>query len=115
MNITLVTTGTRGDIQPFVALAVRLVREGHRVTLVTEPDFARLAVTYEIDFVPVGNPVKSLLERSDSTQAIESGKILKLVSLVLREKKDLFEPLARQIWQVAQGADAIIYKNLAVG
>jgi sterol 3beta-glucosyltransferase len=114
MNITLVTIGTRGDTQPFVALAVRLMQEGHRVTLATEPDFARLAAAYEIDFVPVGNPVKSLLERSDSAQAIESGKSLKLVSLVLHQKKDLFEPLARQIWQAAPGADAIIYKDLAV-
>ena len=35
MNITLLTIGSRGDVQPFVALGVGLKEAGHEVTLAT--------------------------------------------------------------------------------
>ncbi len=44
MRITLLTIRTLGDIQPFVALAVRLMQDGHSVKLVARPDFAGLQV-----------------------------------------------------------------------
>ncbi len=50
MRITLFTFGSRGDTQPFVALAVRLMHEGHHVKLAAPPDFAGLAAEYGIDF-----------------------------------------------------------------
>ncbi|MCY7408117.1 MAG: glycosyltransferase, partial [Alkalinema sp. CAN_BIN05] len=31
MHITILTYGSRGDIQPFVALGVELLRSGHQV------------------------------------------------------------------------------------
>jgi sterol 3beta-glucosyltransferase len=54
MRITLYTIGGRGDTQPFVALAARLMQDGHRVTLAARPDFAGLAVDYGVDFAPLG-------------------------------------------------------------
>ena len=37
MNITILTHGTRGDVQPFVALALGLQKAGHRVRLAAPP------------------------------------------------------------------------------
>ncbi|MQA92145.1 MAG: hypothetical protein GEU90_18285 [Gemmatimonas sp.] len=39
--MTILTLGTRGDIQPFVALGVGLRRAGHAVTFATMPTFQR--------------------------------------------------------------------------
>jgi hypothetical protein len=36
MNITILTIGTRGDVQPFVALGTRLTGAGHEVALAAE-------------------------------------------------------------------------------
>jgi len=49
MRITLLTMGTRGDTQPFISLALRLMRAGHIVKLGARPDFADLAEEYGID------------------------------------------------------------------
>lgn len=39
MKIAILTIGTRGDTQPFIALAQRLQRAGFKVTLGAPPDF----------------------------------------------------------------------------
>ena len=38
MKVALMTVGTRGDVQPFVALALGLEARGHRVTLAAPPN-----------------------------------------------------------------------------
>jgi sterol 3beta-glucosyltransferase len=37
MRIILPSIGTRGDVQPYIALALGLLKAGHRVTLATHP------------------------------------------------------------------------------
>ncbi len=37
MKIVIPTIGTRGDVQPFIALAQGLGRAGHTVTLMSHP------------------------------------------------------------------------------
>ncbi len=36
MNITILTIGTRGDVQPYVALGIGLQAAGHTVTIATK-------------------------------------------------------------------------------
>lgn len=42
MRITLLTVGTCGDVQPFVALGIGLLRAGYPVRLATESAFEPL-------------------------------------------------------------------------
>src|SRR5512142_3376176 len=57
MNISLLTYGTRGDVQPFVALAAGLQRAGHRVRLAAPQRFAGLAAQHSIPFAALpGDP-----------------------------------------------------------
>ena len=39
MKITILTIGSRGDIQPFVALAIGLKNKGHQVSIATHHPF----------------------------------------------------------------------------
>ncbi|MFZ5809544.1 MAG: amidohydrolase family protein [Chloroflexota bacterium] len=54
MNIILPTIGTRGDVQPYIALALGLRKGGHTVTLVTHPCMRGLAVSYGVEFTTTG-------------------------------------------------------------
>ncbi|MFD6263450.1 glycosyltransferase [Micromonospora chalcea] len=56
MRVLLSTLGSRGDVQPLVALASRLTALGHQVRLCAPPDFARWVASFRIPFVPVGPP-----------------------------------------------------------
>jgi sterol 3beta-glucosyltransferase len=54
MNILIPTIGSRGDVQPFIALAQGLVGAGHTVTLVSHPVMKRLVESHGVQFSPIG-------------------------------------------------------------
>lgn len=41
MHITILTIGSRGDVQPFIALGLGLKQAGHHVQLATHSNFSR--------------------------------------------------------------------------
>ena len=63
MKITLLTYGTRGDVQPFVALALGLQKAGHIVRLAAPQRFTDFAVEYAIPFVPLPGDPQELSRR----------------------------------------------------
>lgn len=57
MRITLLAYGSRGDVQPFLALAVGLQKAGHTVTLAGPHRFADFVSHYNVPFTPLaGDP-----------------------------------------------------------
>ncbi len=54
MKIIIPTLGTRGDVQPYIALALGLQKAGHQVTLSTHPTMEGLVTSYGIPFAPMG-------------------------------------------------------------
>ncbi|MGA6971953.1 MAG: glycosyltransferase [Candidatus Binatus sp.] len=114
MNISLLTIGAMGDTQPFVSLAVRLKQRGHNVRLAARPDFATLAASYDIEFVPLGNPYKSLLRNQEVATAIGSGNMLKMLikqASDSKQRKAFFDRLDTDTLRAVEGAEAVIYKS----
>src|ERR1700686_2050960 len=58
MRVLLSTIGSRGDVQPLVALATELRELGQEVRLCAPPDFRDWIQTLGIPFVPVGPEVR---------------------------------------------------------
>ena len=54
MKILIPTIGSRGDVQPFIALAQGLMRAGHSVTLASHPLMKALVTSYGVTFAPIG-------------------------------------------------------------
>jgi sterol 3beta-glucosyltransferase len=110
MRIALITTGARGDTEPFVALAVRLMRDGHSVRLAARPDFAGLAAAHGVEFAPAGRPYQPFITGAARASAIGSGHLLRQARYGLRQRKYFSDRLSQDAWRAAQGAEAIIYK-----
>src|SRR6266568_2758823 len=53
MKALLLTVGSQGDVQPFLALALRLQAGGHEAVLVAPAAFSGLASAYNVPFVPL--------------------------------------------------------------
>ena len=64
MKITLFAIGTRGDVQPMVALGAALDRGGHSVRLVAGDEFRSMGGVGGIDFVSLGSPFAELMRSS---------------------------------------------------
>ncbi|KAG9566290.1 sterol glucosyltransferase, partial [Aureobasidium melanogenum] len=61
LNIVIHVVGSRGDVQPFVALGTELQRYGHRVRLATHDMFAAFVRQAGLEFYPIGGDPASLM------------------------------------------------------
>lgn len=61
MNIVIQVVGSRGDVQPFIALGNELQRHGHRVRLATHDTFADFVLKSGLEFYPIGGDPAELM------------------------------------------------------
>lgn len=61
LNIVIQVVGSRGDVQPFIALGTELQRHGHRVRLATHDTFADFVRTAGLEFYPIGGDPTELM------------------------------------------------------
>ena len=62
MRITIMGIGSRGDVQPLVALGVGLQRKGHQVCLVAGNEFEALVKGAQLEFAPLGLNIQAAME-----------------------------------------------------
>ncbi|XP_059280013.1 sterol 3-beta-glucosyltransferase UGT80B1 [Lycium ferocissimum] len=60
LKIAVLVVGTRGDVQPFLAMAKRLKAFGHRVRLATHSNFSDFVKSAGMDFYPLGGDPRIL-------------------------------------------------------
>ncbi len=76
MRIAIVAMGSRGDVQPYVALGVGLKAAGHAVRLVTHENFEALVNAYGLAFFPVKGNVQEFMETPEMVGLLEKGNFL---------------------------------------
>lgn len=74
MNVLILAYGTRGDVEPFVALGRGLGRAGHRVTLCTAARFENFVRDHELDFEPLTDELLQLLDSAAGREMIENAR-----------------------------------------
>lgn len=60
LQIVILIVGTRGDVQPFVAIGNRLQEYGHRVRLATHSNFKEFVLAAGLEFFALGGDPKVL-------------------------------------------------------
>lgn len=103
-NITLLTIGSRGDVQPYIALGKGLMAEGHNVTIATHDEFKPWILKHKMKFREIaGNPTElmSLMVSHGSL----SVAFFKEASTKFR---GWINELLSTSWQACQGADILI-------
>lgn len=108
MRITLLTYGSRGDIQPFIALAVGLREAGHQPTLAAPFRFSQFVQQFQIPFVPLPGDPEDLSERINASRH----SLLQMV----RSINEYILSNAAPVWKAARtaciDADIIIHSFL---
>ena len=61
LNIVIQIVGSRGDVQPFVALGNELQKHGHRVRLATHNVFGDFVRNHGLEFYPIGGDPQELM------------------------------------------------------
>lgn len=73
MRILIATTGSRGDIQPYVALGAGLTAAGHRVRLATHVDFEDFIRRHGLDFFPLAGNSRAMHASATGRRMLHAG------------------------------------------
>lgn len=108
MRIAILTLGTRGDMQPYVALALGLRAAGHDVVISGPENFADWVQGFGFDYVSGGLDLQALLQSPEGRDLI-SGSLF----AILRNFRDISQKVTAEIiegsTQATKGADLILY------
>jgi sterol 3beta-glucosyltransferase len=112
MNITMMAFGSRGDIQPFLGLAVALRQRGHTVILAAPGDFEGQINSYNIPYIRI--PISNMeVIQKDSAQGVARKGITPATLLafwreVIPELKRALLSTTHQVAEASQNADLLI-------
>ena len=112
MKFALIATGTRGDVQPFVALGLGLKAVGMEVKIVTHAVFEEFVTSYGLGFYPLPGNVGAVLGGAKMVEvAKRGGKAKDFLQLLSEHITPLTEQILRAIGEAVQTADCLIASN----
>ncbi|KAI4204739.1 MAG: hypothetical protein LQ346_001563 [Caloplaca aetnensis] len=104
LRITCLTIGSRGDVQPYIALCKGLLLEGHRPKIATHREFEPWVRKHGIDFAPVeGDPAE--LMRICVENGMFTYSFLREASLKFR---GWIDELLSSAWSACRESDILI-------
>ena len=105
MRVLMVSTGSRGDVQPLLALALALRSRGHDVHVAAPPDFQAWVGELGLPFTPWGGHVEAALNRHAGYMGAHPARVLcAAMANVARETPGWIERTVR----AARGFDTIV-------
>jgi UDP:flavonoid glycosyltransferase YjiC (YdhE family) len=108
MKIAFIASGSRGDVQPYVALGRGLVQAGHQVSLASSLDFEDLVTRHGVEFFPMAGSVQDIVQSQGMRDKIEGGNFLVLMAQMAKEAEGAARSMAQAAMQSCQGADLVI-------
>ena len=73
MHITILTIGSRGDVQPFIALGLGLKQAGHQVRLATHSNSKSLIDSYGLNFSPIEGDFQDTMLAESGQKMLDAG------------------------------------------
>ncbi len=110
-RIFIGASGSRGDIEPMIAVSKALSKAGYDVLLGAPPDFADWIASHGVAHHPIGEPARQYVD--EFAEVIEANKFLRNLANSKFERvfRSQYEDLARG----AEGADLLIFSTMLPG
>jgi hypothetical protein len=109
LNIVIQIVGSRGDVQPFIALGQELQRHGHRVRIATHDVFSSFVLESGLEFYPIGGDPNELMAYMvknpslfPSVKALRSG--------VIQQKRAMVAEMLEGCWKACIRPDPVTNK-----
>ena len=108
MRIVIIAPGSRGDVQPYIALGKGLKNAGHFIRFVSHHNFDSLVKTYGLEFWSVDSDVQGIVENNEMREKIEKGNFLVLMAQMAKEAQREAVSFAKGGLAAAQGMDIVL-------
>src|SRR5258707_11275522 len=121
MRIGIITIGSQGDVQPYIALGTAFKRAGYEVRLLTHGAFAGAVHEEGLEFADLGVDPRTVMEqvmqevglagRSSRIALFRQGAFMRRA---LRIAQPLLHEGAQRCWQATQDVDALLLNPLGI-
>ena len=108
MRIAIIAPGSRGDVQPYIALGKGLAKVGNVVRLVTHQNFEMLVNSHGLEFWPVEGNVQDIAQSTEMRQLLERGNFLAIMSQMAKEAQRGALHLAKGGLAACRGMDLVL-------
>jgi sterol 3beta-glucosyltransferase len=117
MRIAIETLGTRGDVQPYIALAIGLMARGHQVQLAAPIQFAAMAAEHGVPFAALPGEFLALLNTPEGKAAVAGGKGFGAGFMLLKHVRPLMMRLLDEEWRAVRcfQPDVLVYHPKSFG
>jgi sterol 3beta-glucosyltransferase len=102
MNIRLLALGSRGDVQPYVALGLGLQKAGYDVTVAVTSNFKSWVESYSLPTLTAEVNMQEVVQQGQSRRAARKAKWV------------FFQVLLDETLRLSEGADLLVYGPAAI-
>jgi sterol 3beta-glucosyltransferase len=85
MRIAIIAPGSRGDVEPYIALGKGLKKAGHFVRLISHHNFTELVNSHGLEFCPVDINVQDIAQSPEMRALLGGGNFLSVMSKMAKE------------------------------
>ncbi|QEC79225.1 glycosyltransferase [Mucilaginibacter ginsenosidivorax] len=108
MNIGIFTYGTRGDIQPYIALALGLIDKKHQVIIAAPGNFKELVEGYGLTFHPLYGNAEEMMNSAEGQSVLKTENTIKLMKYFFKALHGIRGPLRKSCIEGVNQVDFII-------
>ena len=110
MKITVFAAGSRGDIQPCVALSKGLQEAGYQICLAAPEDFADFVQEHNVNFCPLRGDVQQIMASDTGREFMETGGAnpVKSIGAIRKMIAPVVKEMVEDAYAACRDADALI-------
>lgn len=108
MRIAIIALGSRGDVQPYIALGKGLQAAGNIIRMVSHENYDALVNAHRLEFWPVSGDVQEFAETPEMRALLEKGNFIALMGYAAKAAKTAALNWAEVGLQACQGMDLIV-------
>jgi len=121
MTFGIYTYGTRGDVQPYIALALALIEKGHQVVLSAPGDFKDFVEGFGIPFFSLYGEAETAMNSPEGQAILKTENSIKLMKYYFKAidlvkvplRNSYFESISRVDYIIANAATLPIVSAIA--
>ncbi|MEL6384626.1 MAG: glycosyltransferase [Cyanobacteria bacterium J06626_18] len=109
MRVLILTLGSRGDVQPYVALGKGLKAAGHTVTLCTSSRFESFITEHGLNYGYMNDAMMQLMDSAQGREVMEDATnlwgVIKATRRLSKQVAPLQQKMLQDCWDVAQATN----------
>ncbi len=112
MRFGIIVLGSRGDVQPFIALSIGLLNKGHDVSIIGPENFKDFVEGYNINFRPISTNAEKTIQTPEILKLLKTGNILKFIYHISKISTKTAPQINKEIVESSLDCDYLLTSSL---